>query len=164
VKDLAEQSNVLALNAAIEAAKVGEAGQGFAVVAEEMRRLSTQSHRATDEVRAMLGELQRATRKVVAATGDGSEQARAAVQGAERASAAIGGLAHAIEESSQAARGIAATTRRQTEEFERIAAAVDFLHVNMGETLAGAKRIEEVARELTRVSRALVGTVGTYRI
>jgi methyl-accepting chemotaxis protein len=128
-----------------------------------MRRLSTQSHRATDEVRAMLGELQRATRKVVAATSDGADQARVAVQGAEHASAAIGGLALAIEESSQAARGIADTSRHQTEEIERIAAAVEYLHANMGQTLAGARRIEEVAQELTRVSRGLVGTVGAYR-
>ncbi len=162
VKDLAEQSNVLALNAAIEASKVGEAGQGFAVVAEEMRRLSTQSHRATDEVRAMLAQLQRATRRVVTATADGADQARVAVQGAERAAAAIGGLALAIEESSQAARGIASTTRQQTEEIERIATAMEYLHGNMAETLEGAHRIEAVARELTRVSESLAGTVGSY--
>jgi hypothetical protein len=47
--------------------------------------------------------------------------------------------------------------------MERIATAVEYLHANMGETLQGARRIEEVAGELTRVARAMVGTVGTYR-
>jgi methyl-accepting chemotaxis protein len=164
VKDLAEQSNVLALNAAIEAAKVGAAGKGFAVVAEEMRRLAEQSRRATDDVRANLVELQRATRKVVVATGEGSEQARAAALGAEQASTTISGLATAIEESSQAARGIADTTRRQTEEMEGIASAVEDLHRNMGTTLQGAQRIEEVAQELARVSERLAQAVSTYRI
>ena len=163
VKDLAEQSNVLALNAAIEAAKVGEAGQGFAVVAEEMRRLAEQSRRATDEVRAMLVELQRATRKVVATTGVGSEQARAAVLGSEQASTTISGLATAIEESSRAARGIADTTRRQTDEMEGIAAAVEYLHGTMGETLAAAERTELVVRELARVSERLTEVLAVYR-
>lgn len=164
VKDLAEQSNVLALNAAIEAAKVGASGKGFAVVAEEMRRLAEQSRRATDEVRANLVELQRATRKVVVATGEGSEQARAASVGANQASSTIAGLATAIEESSRAARGIADTTRRQTEEMDGIATAVEQLHRNMGETLEGAQRIEEVAGELARVSERLAQAISTYRI
>jgi methyl-accepting chemotaxis protein len=163
MRDLAEQSNVLALNAAIEASKVGEAGRGFAVVAGEMRRLAEQSRRATDEVRVMLGELQRATRRVVTATGDGSARARAAVAGATQASATISGLATAIEESSRAARGIAETTRRQTEEMEAISAAVDWLHGNMGETLAGAHRIEEVAQELEVASDRLSRAVSAYR-
>jgi methyl-accepting chemotaxis protein len=164
MKDLAEQSNVLALNAAIEAAKVGDAGMGFAVVAEEMRRLAEQSRRATDEVRTMLVELQRATRKVVGATSDGSEQARAAVQGAEKAGSTIEALATAIEESSRTARGIADTTRRQTEEMEGIAAAVEHLHANMGETVLGARRIDEVAQELARVSVRLAQAVSAYQI
>jgi methyl-accepting chemotaxis protein len=164
VRDLSEQSNVLALNAAIEASKVGAAGKGFAVVAEEMRRLAEQSRRATEEVRLNLVELQRATRKVVTATGEGSEQARAAALGAEQASATISGLATAIEESSRAARGIADTTRRQTEEMDGIASAVEYLHRNMGDTLQGAQRIEEVAQELARVSERLAQAVSTYRI
>jgi methyl-accepting chemotaxis protein len=164
VRDLSEQSNVLALNAAIEASKVGASGKGFAVVAEEMRRLAEQSRRATEEVRLNLVELQRATRKVVTATGEGSEQARAAAVGAEQASATISGLATAIEESSRAARGIADTTRRQTEEMDGIATAVEYLHRNMGDTLQGAQRIEEVAQELARVSERLAQAVSTYRI
>jgi methyl-accepting chemotaxis protein len=164
VKDLAEQSNVLALNAAIEAAKVGEAGAGFAVVAEEMRHLAEQSRRATDEVRALLVELQRATRRVVGATADGSEQARAAAVGAQQAGATISGLATAIEESSRAARAIADTTRHQTEEMEGISAAVQFLHQNMGETLEGAGRIETLAKELSSVSERLATAVKVYRV
>ena len=163
MKDLAEQSNVLALNAAIEASKVGEAGKGFAVVAGEMRRLAEQSRRATDEVRGMLGELQRATRRVVTATADGSERARAAVAGATQASATISGLATAIAESSRAAHGIAETTRRQTEEMEAISTAVDWLHGNMGQALAGARRTEEVARELEAASDRLSRAVSAYR-
>ena len=162
VRDVAEQSNVLALNASIEAAKVGEEGKGFAVVAEEMRQLAEQSRRAADDVRGRLVELHRATRRVVTATGDGSAQAAVAAASAEQASATISGLATAIEESGRAARGISETTRRQTEEMEGIAAAVDFVHRNMGETLEGARQVEEVARQLQALAGRLSGLVRGY--
>jgi methyl-accepting chemotaxis protein len=129
-----------------------------------MRRLAEQSHRATDEVRARLGALQRATRRVVSATAEGSDSARTAAGAASTASTTMAGLAGAIEESARAARGIAETTRKQTEEMEGIAAAVEFLHQSMAETVTGAKQVEAAAQELDRLSGLLAQAASAYEV
>jgi methyl-accepting chemotaxis protein len=74
----------------------------------------------------------------------------------------IAGLAAAIEESARAARGIAETTRKQTEEMEGIAAAVEFLHETMRESIEGARRVEEAAGELDRLAERLGKAASGY--
>ena len=78
VEDLAAQSNLLAVNAAIEAAKAGEQGKGFGVVAQEVKSLAEQSRQATDRVRTILGDIQKATTAAAMATEQGGKAVRPA--------------------------------------------------------------------------------------
>src|SRR5258706_13651649 len=93
VEDLAAQSNLLAVNAAIEAAKAGEHGKGFGVVAQEVKSLAEQSRQATNQVRTILGDIQKATTAAVMATEQGGEVVEAGERQTEAAGEAIQGLA-----------------------------------------------------------------------
>ena len=164
VKDVAEQSNLLALNASIEAAKAGEHGRGFAVVATEMRTLAEQSKVAANQVRGLLGEVQKGTRAAVSATEEGSRRAQSAVAQARSAGNAILGLSELIRESSQAARQIAGNTRQQTIGVEQIAAAMTELSTAMADSVEGTRRIEQVAGNLSNLSRRFSDLVARYQV
>ncbi|MDY7225184.1 methyl-accepting chemotaxis protein [Hyalangium rubrum] len=164
VRDVAEQSNLLALNAAIEAAKAGDHGRGFAVVAMEMRALAEQSKVAANQVRALLGEVQKGTKAAVAATDEGSRRASAAMALAQSAGSAILGLAEVIRESSAAARQIAGNTRQQTIGVEQIATAMSELSSAMTDTVSGTRQIEQVAGNLTNLSKRFSELVGRYQL
>jgi methyl-accepting chemotaxis protein len=162
VKDVAEQSNLLALNASIEAAKAGEHGRGFAVVAMEMRNLAEQSKLAAGQVRAILSEVQKGTRAAVEATEEGNRRAKAAIALAESAGKAIQGLTDASRESSLAARQIANNTRQQTLGVEQIVTAITDQSRAMSEAVAGTRQIEQVAGNLSGLSRRLDELVSGY--
>nr|WP_238539655.1 methyl-accepting chemotaxis protein [Corallococcus macrosporus] len=164
VKDVAEQSNLLALNASIEAAKAGEHGRGFAVVATEMRTLAEQSRIAAEQVRGLLNEVQKGTRQAVSATEEGSRRAQAAMELAREAGTTILGLSEVIRESSGAARQIAGNTRQQTIGVEQISTAMSELTSAMGDSVESTRRIEQVAGNLTNLSKRFSDLVGRYQL
>lgn len=163
VRDVAEQSNLLALNASIEAAKAGEHGRGFSVVAMEMRNLAEQSKVAAGQVRGILGEIQKGTRNAVVATEEGSRRARETAVLAGETGRTIQGLADAIRESSVAARQIAGNTRQQTVGVEQIVQAITELSSAMNDTVVGTRQIERVASNLNMLAGRLGAIVGRYR-
>ena len=113
MNDIAEQTNLLALNAAIEASRAGEHGQGFAVVAGEVKALADQSKKATAQVRQILGEIQKATNAAVLSTEQGTRDALNATKVVSQAGETIHALADTLSQTAQAATQIVASAGQQ---------------------------------------------------
>jgi methyl-accepting chemotaxis protein len=164
VEDLAAQSNLLAVNAAIEAAKAGEHGKGFGVVAQEVKSLAEQSRQATNQVRTILGDIQKATAAAVMATEQGSKAVEAGTRQTEVAGESIQALAGSVTEAAQAATQIAASSQQQLVGVDQVASAMESIKQASAQNVAGAKQLETAARNLNELGQRLKQMVERYQV
>jgi methyl-accepting chemotaxis protein len=164
VEDLSVQSNLLAVNAAIEAAKAGEHGKGFGVVAQEVKSLAEQSRQATNQVRSILGEIQKATSAAVMATEEGDKAVEAGSRQSEVAGEAIKALAGSVNEAAQAATQIAASSQQQLVGVDQVAGAMESIKEASSQNVAGAKQLEAAARNLNDLGQRLRQLVGRFQV
>jgi methyl-accepting chemotaxis protein len=155
VNDLAEQSNLLSVNASIEAAKAGDAGKGFTVVAMEVKSLAEQSKRSVAHVRSVLSEIQKASSMVVRA----AEQSRGTLElGRNEADKALNNASKRVVVATQAAEAtsqIAATSRQQLAGMEQISLAVLSIAEAGEQSVLGARQVEEEVQLLEDVALGL---------
>ncbi|MNX93220.1 Methyl-accepting chemotaxis protein CtpH [compost metagenome] len=143
IEDIAEQTNLLALNAAIEAARAGEHGRGFAVVADEVRKLAGRAANATHDIQQRIGSIQTETDKAVQVTRAGVESITAGARTAGQAGDALQRISASVSEVSSRVRQIASATHEQTQAADRIVAAA--------EQMEGSKRlVDEAVQHMTR--------------
>jgi len=164
VEELAVQSNLLAVNAAIEAAKAGDQGKGFHVVAQEVKSLAAQSRQATAEVRSVLGEIQAATAAAVQVTREGGAAVEAGHQHTAHAGEAIQALAESIHQAAQASLQIAASSQQQLVGVDQVAGAMDSIKQASSQNMVSARQLEAAARELDALGRQLQQIVANYQL
>jgi methyl-accepting chemotaxis protein len=152
VSDLAEQSNLLSVNASIEAAKAGDHGKGFTVVAQEVKSLATQSKQAVAQVRTILSEIQKAGTMAVQA----AEQGKDAIESGRRQSLesgeAIHRLAESVTQSAQSAVQIAASSRQQLAGMEQISQALESINQAGSESAKGTRQVEHEVKQLQELA------------
>lgn len=164
VEDLASQSNLLAVNASIEAAKAGEHGKGFSVVALEVKSLAEQSRQATNQVRTILGDVQKATTMAVMATEQGSKAVELGIRQTAAASESIQSLSDSVSEAAQAATQIAASSQQQLVGVDQVVGAMESIKQASAQNLASAKQLETAARNLNDLGQRIKQMVDQYRV
>lgn len=155
VGSLAEQSNLLAVNAAIEAAKAGEHGKGFGVVAQEVRALAEQSRQATRQVREILGDIQKSVGAAVMITEQGSKTVAQGVAQSAEAGDVIRLLAESIADAAEAAAQIAASSQQQLAGMDQVALAMANIHQVSAENAASSRQSEQAAQNLNELGLKL---------
>jgi PAS domain S-box-containing protein len=155
VNDLAEQTNLLAVNAAIEAAKAGEQGKGFSVVAQEMRSLAEQSKHATAQTRAILTDIQKAMSRAVMAIEQGSKAVDTGVKQSAIADEAISLLATSIDEAAQASTQISASSHQQMVGMDQVALAMENIKQASQQNVSSTKQAESAVHNLYELGQKL---------
>ena len=163
IEDISEQTNLLALNAAIEAARAGEAGRGFAVVADEVRSLAGRTQKSTEEIKTMIANLQSSSNDSLEKMERGSEQVRTTVEMANQAGEALLDISESVEKINAMNIQIATAAEEQSTVTNEINQNVTAINDISSQTAEGAEQSSAATLELANLTENIRENVSRFK-
>jgi twitching motility protein PilJ len=163
INDITEQTNLLALNAAIEAARAGEAGRGFAVVADEVRKLAEHSRSATKDIAALIKAIQAETNEAVVVMEEGTKEVEVGAGLADQAGKALEAISSVVRQSAELVQEISLASKQQVRGTESVANAMQIISSITRQTSQGARQTVSTVGQVVHLSEQLNEALGQLR-
>ncbi len=163
IDDIADQTNLLALNAAIEAARAGEQGRGFAVVADEVRKLAERTTKATKEIAGMIKEIQKDTGGVITSIEQGAIEVEKGKDLAAKAGASMEDIVSSTNKVVDVINQVAAASEEQASASEQISLNIEGINTVTHQSAAGVQEIAKSSENLNKLTKNLISVISQFK-